>query len=54
MLGLDGVEVSGALAGTFTAEVLGENRGMQKVFNQSGLRKRTKTSGGVISYEMDF
>jgi acyl-CoA hydrolase/GNAT superfamily N-acetyltransferase len=38
----------------FTAEVLGENKGMQKVFNQSKLRKRTSSSGGVISYEMDF
>lgn len=38
----------------FTAEVLGENKGMQKVFNQSRLRKRTNSSGGVISYEMDF
>jgi len=38
----------------FTAEVLGENRGMQKVFNQSRLRKRTSSSGGVVSYEMDF
>ena len=38
----------------FTAEVLGENKGMQKVFNQSGLRKRTNASGGVISYELDF
>lgn len=38
----------------FTAEVLRENKAMQNVFNNSGLKVRTELSQGVYSYEMDF
>jgi acyl-CoA hydrolase/RimJ/RimL family protein N-acetyltransferase len=38
----------------FTAEVLQENRGMQAVFNRSGLKVRSRLEGGVYSYELDF
>jgi acyl CoA:acetate/3-ketoacid CoA transferase beta subunit/RimJ/RimL family protein N-acetyltransferase len=38
----------------FTAEVLAENKPMQKVFNQCNLKTQCKLSGGVYSYQMDF
>ena len=38
----------------FTAEVLQENRGMQSVFNKSGLKVKSRLEGGVYSYEMEF
>jgi acyl-CoA hydrolase/RimJ/RimL family protein N-acetyltransferase len=38
----------------FTAEVLQENRGMQAVFNKSGLKVKSRLEGGVYSYEIDF
>jgi acyl-CoA hydrolase/GNAT superfamily N-acetyltransferase len=38
----------------FTAEVLAENKPMQKVFNKSNLKTQCKLSGGVYSYQMDF
>ncbi len=38
----------------FTAEVLAENKGMQTVFNRSGLKTRSEHRGDVFSYEMDF
>jgi GNAT superfamily N-acetyltransferase len=38
----------------FTAEVLAENVGMQKVFNQSNFRIKSSVHEGVYSYEMDF
>jgi len=38
----------------FTAEVLAENRGMQTVFNRSGLKVKSQYRGDVFSYEMDF
>lgn len=38
----------------FTAEVLQENRGMQAVFNNSGLKVKSRLEGGVYSYELDF
>jgi acyl-CoA hydrolase/GNAT superfamily N-acetyltransferase len=38
----------------FTAEVLVENKGMQTVFNRSGLKVHSHHRGDVISYEMDF
>jgi acyl-CoA hydrolase/GNAT superfamily N-acetyltransferase len=38
----------------FTAEVLAENKGMQTVFNRSGLKVQSHYRGDVFSYEMDF
>jgi len=38
----------------FTAEVLRENKAMQNVFNNSGLKIRTELSQGVYHYEMGF
>jgi acyl-CoA hydrolase/RimJ/RimL family protein N-acetyltransferase len=38
----------------FTAEVLAENKGMQTVFNRSGLKLRSQYRGDVHSYELDF
>jgi len=38
----------------FTAEVLKENKPMQKVFNKSNCKTECKLSGGVYSYQMDF
>jgi acyl-CoA hydrolase/RimJ/RimL family protein N-acetyltransferase len=38
----------------FTAEVLAENKGMQTVFNRSGLKVKSQYRGDVFSYEMDF
>jgi acyl-CoA hydrolase/GNAT superfamily N-acetyltransferase len=38
----------------FTAEVLAENKPMQKVFNRANTKTRSQLSGGVYSYEMDF
>jgi GNAT superfamily N-acetyltransferase len=38
----------------FTAEVLGENNAMLKVFNKTRLKKRRSMSGGVVSLEFDF
>ena len=40
--------------GGFTAEVLKENKAMQTVFNNSGLKVRSHLAGGVYSFEMDF
>lgn len=40
--------------GGFTAEVLAENKGMQTVFNRSGLKLRSEYRGDVYSYEIDF
>ncbi|MEZ5276646.1 MAG: GNAT family N-acetyltransferase [Opitutaceae bacterium] len=38
----------------FTAEVLSENSAMLNVFNKSRLKKRSHSSGGVVSLEFDF
>jgi acyl-CoA hydrolase/GNAT superfamily N-acetyltransferase len=38
----------------FTAEVLDENKAMQSVFNQSGLKVQSHLRQGVYSYELDF
>ncbi len=38
----------------FTAEVMAENKGMQTVFNRSGLNVTSQYRGDVFSYEMDF
>lgn len=38
----------------FTAEVMAENKGMQTVFNRSGLKVQSHYRGDVFSYEMDF
>jgi GNAT superfamily N-acetyltransferase len=38
----------------FTAEVLSENKAMQRVFNKGNCKTRCDLSGGVHSYEMDF
>jgi acyl-CoA hydrolase/GNAT superfamily N-acetyltransferase len=38
----------------FTAEVLAENKGMQTVFNRSGLQVKSQYRGDVFSYELDF
>ncbi|MBI3794718.1 MAG: GNAT family N-acetyltransferase [Nitrospinae bacterium] len=38
----------------FTAEVLAENKPMQKVFFNSGLKVTTKLNEGIISFEMDL
>jgi acyl-CoA hydrolase/GNAT superfamily N-acetyltransferase len=38
----------------FTAEVLADNKPMQRVFNKSNLKTECKLSGGVYSYQMDF
>jgi acyl-CoA hydrolase/GNAT superfamily N-acetyltransferase len=38
----------------FTAEVMAENKGMQTVFNRSGLNVKSQYRGDVFSYEMDF
>lgn len=38
----------------FTAEVLRENKRMQSVFNNSGLKVTSKVVEGVYSYEMEF
>lgn len=38
----------------FTAEVMTENKGMQTVFNRSGLKVKSQYRGDVFSYEMDF
>jgi len=38
----------------FTAEVLRENKAMQKVFNKSGCRISSQLEEGVISFRMDF
>lgn len=38
----------------FTAEVLAENRAMQAVFHNSGLKVRSHTQLGVVHFDMDF
>ncbi|MFH2009119.1 MAG: GNAT family N-acetyltransferase [bacterium] len=38
----------------FTAEVLAQNRGMQAVFQKSGLHVRSSLSEGVYHFELDF
>ena len=38
----------------FTAEVLADNKPMQRVFNKSNLKTECKLNGGVYSYQMDF
>ena len=38
----------------FTAEILVENKAMQAVVNQSNTKLKSKVTGNVISYEMDF
>ncbi len=38
----------------FIAETLEENRGMQAVFNHSGLKVRSRLESGVYSYVLDF
>ncbi len=38
----------------FTAEVLRENKAMQNVFNQSGLKVKSQIQEGVYHYELDF
>jgi len=38
----------------FTAETLRENKAMQSVFNNSGLKVSSKLEGGIYSYNMDF
>ncbi|MCK4720121.1 GNAT family N-acetyltransferase, partial [bacterium] len=38
----------------FIAETLEENRGMQAVFNRSGLKVRSRLESGVYSYVLDF
>ena len=38
----------------FTAEVLRENKAMQAVFHKSGCKVRSRLSGGVYSFELDF
>jgi acyl-CoA hydrolase/RimJ/RimL family protein N-acetyltransferase len=38
----------------FTAEVLRENRAMQAVINKSNCKIKSKFTGNVLSYEMDF
>ena len=38
----------------FTAEVLPQNSRMLKVFQRSKLNKRSRTEGGVVSWEFDF
>lgn len=38
----------------FTAEVLRDNKAMQSVFNRSELKTRSRLSGNVYSYVMDF
>jgi GNAT superfamily N-acetyltransferase len=50
---LTGIARRNGIAG-FTAEVLQENRGMQSVFDKSGLKMKSRLEGGVYSYELDF
>ena len=38
----------------FTAEVLAENKAMQAVINKSNTKVKTRVSGNVYSYELDF
>jgi len=38
----------------FTAGILVENKAMQAVINQSNTKFKSKVTGNVISYEMDF
>lgn len=38
----------------FTAETLPENKGMQAVFQKSGLKVRTRLESDVIAFRMDF
>ncbi len=38
----------------FTAEVLAENRPMQRVFEKSGCKIKSHMTEGIYSYEMDF
>jgi RimJ/RimL family protein N-acetyltransferase len=38
----------------FTAEVLLDNKRMQNVFNNSGLRVESKIEEGVYSFDMEF
>jgi RimJ/RimL family protein N-acetyltransferase len=38
----------------FTAEVMTDNKAMQAVFNKSNCKIKTRFSGNVISFEMDF
>lgn len=38
----------------FTAEVLRDNKAMQSVFNRSECKTRSRLSGNVYSYELDF
>ena len=38
----------------FTAEVLVQNSPMLKVFQRSRLNGRSRTGGGVVSWEFDF
>ena len=50
---LTNIAKSNGISG-FTAETLQENRGMQTVFNKSGLKVKSRLEGGVYSYIMDF
>jgi GNAT superfamily N-acetyltransferase len=50
---LTNIAKSNGISG-FTAETLQENRGMQTVFNRSGLKVTSRLEGGVYSYVMDF
>ena len=38
----------------FTAEVLRENKPMQAVINKSNCKIKSKFTGNVLSYEMEF
>ncbi|MBI2567493.1 MAG: GNAT family N-acetyltransferase [Candidatus Schekmanbacteria bacterium] len=40
--------------GGFTASVLGDNRPMQRVFENSGLSVRARCEEGVLEYQLDF
>ncbi|MCX6645575.1 MAG: GNAT family N-acetyltransferase [bacterium] len=50
---LTNIAKSNGISG-FTAETLQENRGMQSVFNRSGLKVTSRLEGGVYSYVLDF
>ncbi len=50
---LTGIARRNGIAG-FTAETLQENKAMQAVFDHCGLKVKSKLSGGVYSYEMNF
>jgi RimJ/RimL family protein N-acetyltransferase len=40
--------------GGFTAEVLRENKAMQAVFNNSGLKVESRVEGNVFHFDLDF